>query len=290
VVTPNQFEAELLTGQVIRTEADALRVMEALHERGVGTVILSSTELGNSNQEDSPYLLGLASQRMQPPVASPDVAVGSAEPPPPSATVVRVKIPRLEGSIVGAGDLFTALSTAWLFNSGGDLRLAMEKSASSVHAVLKRTTAQAQVESLEEQLEHSKEDIENPPTTVVAEVLHEANKEQQQQQVREQQQHQVQEQQQQHAHNQLQQKPLHQQKEELQQKQQQQLLQQQQQLQHQQQQPELQMQQQEPPQQHPPPPQQELQQKQQGQLLQQQLELQQQQEKGSKDDANKKTD
>ena len=57
VCLPNQFEAELLTGEKIKSEEDALAVMETIHSKGVGTVILSSTELGSDT-----HLVGLASQ------------------------------------------------------------------------------------------------------------------------------------------------------------------------------------------------------------------------------------
>ncbi len=66
VCVPNQFEAELLTGRRIRSLADALAVMELMHERGVGTVILSSTQLESA----SSTLVALASQRLSPSLTS----------------------------------------------------------------------------------------------------------------------------------------------------------------------------------------------------------------------------
>ena len=60
VCLPNQFEAELLTGEKIESEEDALAVMETIHSKGVGTVILSSTELGSDT-----HLVGLASQNKE---------------------------------------------------------------------------------------------------------------------------------------------------------------------------------------------------------------------------------
>ena len=56
VCLPNQFEAELITGKKITNEGDARQVLDDLHALGVKTVILSSTELG-----DSKHLVGLAS-------------------------------------------------------------------------------------------------------------------------------------------------------------------------------------------------------------------------------------
>lgn len=58
VVTPNQFEVELLTERKIASVADAWEAVEALHARGCKTVVLSSSELGGDD-----YLLGLASTK-----------------------------------------------------------------------------------------------------------------------------------------------------------------------------------------------------------------------------------
>jgi hypothetical protein len=87
VCVPNQFEAELLTGRRIRSLADAFMVMELMHERGVGTVILSSTQLESA----SATLVALASQRLSPsltsmasPLPTPAAAADSAAEKPPA--------------------------------------------------------------------------------------------------------------------------------------------------------------------------------------------------------------
>lgn len=46
ICTPNQFEAEKLTGQLIRSETDAWSAMSWFHDKGVKIVIISSTKLG----------------------------------------------------------------------------------------------------------------------------------------------------------------------------------------------------------------------------------------------------
>jgi len=117
VCLPNQFEAELLTGVKIQNEEDALNVMDILHGWGVGTVILSSTELG-----DDQHLMCLASCRKE-----------------GRATVVKVPIPKFPAAFVGTGDLFTALCTGWLTKSGGDLKVTLEKTIGTMQAVLQRT-------------------------------------------------------------------------------------------------------------------------------------------------------
>jgi hydroxymethylpyrimidine/phosphomethylpyrimidine kinase len=46
VLTPNQFEAELLTGRAITDEASALAVCDALHAMGPHTVVRSRAGAG----------------------------------------------------------------------------------------------------------------------------------------------------------------------------------------------------------------------------------------------------
>lgn len=58
VVTPNQFEVELLTDRKIGSVEDAWEAIEVLHAKGCKTVVLSSSELGDEN-----HLLGLASSK-----------------------------------------------------------------------------------------------------------------------------------------------------------------------------------------------------------------------------------
>lgn len=57
ICTPNQFEAELLTGKTIRTEEDAWRAIEWFHQKGVKIVVLSSTNVGSDSE-----LIGFLSQ------------------------------------------------------------------------------------------------------------------------------------------------------------------------------------------------------------------------------------
>jgi len=161
ICLPNQFEAELLTGRQIKSEADAFAVMNLLHDKGVGTVILSSTELGSED-----HLVGLASR-----------AQGEDK------AVVKVLIPKFPAAFVGTGDLFTALSTAWLARSDGDLKLALEKTIDTMQAVLNRTLSHANEGAMKKGLEkptpammelkliQSREDILNPVSVTKAKLL-----------------------------------------------------------------------------------------------------------------------
>jgi len=159
VAIPNQFEAELLTGQTITNEKEALAVMEMLHKKGVSTVILSSTELGSSD-----HLVGLASCSK-------------------TGTKVKVLIPKLPAAFVGTGDLFTALSTAWLARSGGDLKSSLEKTIGTMQVVLGRTLEHAKTAAIhagldkptpammELKLIQSREDIISPPFSSTASLI-----------------------------------------------------------------------------------------------------------------------
>ncbi|XP_059471771.1 pyridoxal kinase [Neocloeon triangulifer] len=155
IITPNQFEAELLTGTKINNVEDAWNTLDLLHAKGPRTVILSSTELGSDDN-----LLALASYK-------------NGE----KCTRISVNIPKLPAIFTGTGDLFAALFLAWMTKTGGDLKGAVEKTISTLQAVLKRTLANAQVLSggkppskahLELQLIQSKSDIEQPNVVVSA--------------------------------------------------------------------------------------------------------------------------
>jgi len=163
VCLPNQFEAELLTGIKIETEADAVSVMDKLHDWGVKTVILSSTDLGT----DHDHLVGLASRRDDN----------------GDRTVVKTRIPKLPAAFVGTGDLFTALTTAWLTRTGGDLATTLDRTIATMQAVLNRTlehagraaekagTDKPSPAQMELKLIQSLREIQNPPAWSAAEIL-----------------------------------------------------------------------------------------------------------------------
>jgi len=156
VVTPNQFEAELLTGMKITDKNSALDAMDALHDKGVKTVVISSADFGADNKT----LLGLGSQRHS-----------SLSP-----RRLQVQIPVLDAHFTGTGDLFAALLTAWHHRHPEDLKLVLQKVISTMKAVLQRTlktglrqSSQPTVEQLELKLIQSIRDIEDP--TVNADVV-----------------------------------------------------------------------------------------------------------------------
>ncbi|KAL3882910.1 hypothetical protein ACJMK2_029212 [Sinanodonta woodiana] len=155
IVTPNQFEAELLTGMKINTEKDALQAMQILHDKGPMTVVISSTNLGTEG-----VLVALASS----------VRNGKKE-------CYRMEMPYLPAVFVGTGDVFAACLLAWMHHDN-DLKLAFEKTVASVQAVIQHTLDAAKASAgpnnkpspyqMELRLIQSKKDIENPHITIYA--------------------------------------------------------------------------------------------------------------------------
>ncbi|CAM1295472.1 PDXK (predicted) [Pycnogonum litorale] len=94
IITPNQFELQLLTDVEIRNESDVLKAIDILHDRGVKTVAVSSTELGS---EDTL------------------IAYGSYNDPEASqSSKLKVEFPKLPIQFTGSGDLFAASLLIWM--------------------------------------------------------------------------------------------------------------------------------------------------------------------------------
>uniref|UniRef100_A0A667ZVP6 Pyridoxal kinase n=1 Tax=Myripristis murdjan TaxID=586833 RepID=A0A667ZVP6_9TELE len=163
ILTPNQFEAELLTGRKINTEEDAIEVMDLLHQMGPETVVLTSSNLPSKHGDQ--FLVALGSQK-----------IGKIH-----SQKIRMEIPKVDAVFVGTGDLFAAMLLAWTHHHPKDLKTACEKTVSVMHHVIKRTISYANEMAgpgkrpspaqLELRMVQSKADIENPAIAVEAMVL-----------------------------------------------------------------------------------------------------------------------
>ncbi|EDV25249.1 uncharacterized protein TRIADDRAFT_25994 [Trichoplax adhaerens] len=157
IITPNQFEAEILTDVKIVDEKSAIEAMDILHSKGIKTVVISSSELGSGE-----FLIGYGS-----------VNLGDGK-----KQRIKLEIPRVEAAFVGTGDLFASLLLAWTSHHPDSLSLACEKTISSIQNILKRTIAHARKlagegkspnsAQLELRLVQSKHDIENPSCQIKA--------------------------------------------------------------------------------------------------------------------------
>ncbi|TKS85857.1 Pyridoxal kinase [Collichthys lucidus] len=200
IITPNQFEAELLTGKNISTEKDAvevtdhahkliilsfpalftasqaadsnsltvcLQVMDLLHAMGPDTVVITSSDL--PSRLGDRFLVSLGSQRH----VRPD---GSR-----TTQRVRIEVPKVDAVFVGTGDLFAAMLLAWTHHYPNDLKMACEKTFSVMHHVIQRTISYAHElagpgrrpspPQLELRMVQSKADIEDPAIVTEATVI-----------------------------------------------------------------------------------------------------------------------
>ena len=114
IVTPNQFELELLTDIEVKTIADAHRAVEALRDTGPKVVLVTSL---STNETPDDAIDMMASD-----------AKGSW----------RVRTPKLDVSLNGAGDAIAALFFTHYLREGS-AAAALAKASASVYGLLKRT-------------------------------------------------------------------------------------------------------------------------------------------------------
>ncbi|XP_072541610.1 pyridoxal (pyridoxine, vitamin B6) kinase a [Salminus brasiliensis] len=167
IITPNQFEAELLTGRKITTANDAIEAMDQLHGMGPDTVVITSSDLLSPLGDQ--YLVALGSHVTV-------KADGTKE-----KQLIRMDIPKVDAVFVGTGDLFAAMLLAWTHHHPNDLKKACEKTVSVMQHVIKRTINYAKEAAgpdrrpspalLELRMVQSKGDIEDPAITVEAILL-----------------------------------------------------------------------------------------------------------------------
>lgn len=114
IVTPNQFELELLTDIEVKTIADAHRAIEALRDTGPKVVMVTSL---STNETPDDAIDMMASD-----------AKGSW----------RVRTPKLDVSLNGAGDAIAALFFTHYLREGS-AAAALAKASASIYGLLKRT-------------------------------------------------------------------------------------------------------------------------------------------------------
>ena len=116
IVTPNQFELEYLSGAAIASTEDARRALDAVRAMGPRVVLVTSLHTDETPED------------------SLDLAAGEA------GDVWRLRTPKLAVSVNGAGDAIAALFLVHYLTTRS-ARVALERAASSVYSLLKRTEA-----------------------------------------------------------------------------------------------------------------------------------------------------
>ncbi|RHY35120.1 hypothetical protein DYB32_000375, partial [Aphanomyces invadans] len=122
IITPNQFECELLSGQTLTSDADVVAACRMLHALGPRIVVVSSF-----TPPDEPHRLWL--------YASEAVTVNGRQ----LSNMYKMEVPRLPAYYSGTGDLFAALLLAWLAKHPTNLKLVLETVVATVQAVMRRT-------------------------------------------------------------------------------------------------------------------------------------------------------
>jgi len=114
IVTPNQFELNLLTGLPSRTLGEARAAVAALQARGPRVVVVTSAATDDTPADRIDLLAGEGSR------------------------LFRVRTPRLDLAINGAGDCIAALFLVH-YARERSAALALAKAAASVYGLLRRT-------------------------------------------------------------------------------------------------------------------------------------------------------
>ncbi|CAI9766904.1 unnamed protein product [Fraxinus pennsylvanica] len=153
MLTPNQFEAEQLTGLRITSEQDGREACNILHAAGPSKVVITSINI------DGNLLL-----------------IGSHQKEKGQSQQFKILISKIPAYFTGTGDLMTALLLGWSNKYPENLDKAAELSVSSLQALLARTLNDyikaghdCQSSSLEIRLIQSQDDIRNPEIKYKAE-------------------------------------------------------------------------------------------------------------------------
>lgn len=174
VVTPNQFEAEILTGITIRSIDDAIEACRILHEMGPRHIFITSMELEGSRERETMTIL--ASEAVNSTTNSACTKIQVAW---------KIDCPILPCHFTGTGDLCAALFLAHsalpehvsLSNTSSSessfIAKAMERVINTMFAVLQRTldSTGSSVKSRELKLIQCQDIILNPPQRFTAQQI-----------------------------------------------------------------------------------------------------------------------
>jgi len=173
VLTPNQFELELLTDMKITSLSDAKVAFEKLHNQGVDAIILTSSNISvntNTDENRKPSVVSSSDNDHTDAPGSRNYLIASYKRLSTETSQVGNKIyvasfPVIPGHYTGTGDLISALLLAWTTRLDDDLSLAIRKALATMQSVLKRTH-EAKEKGLNETGEllliQSKKSIETP--------------------------------------------------------------------------------------------------------------------------------
>eukprot|EP01138_Halocafeteria_seosinensis_P013165 gb/GECG01013446.1/.p1 GENE.gb/GECG01013446.1/~~gb/GECG01013446.1/.p1 ORF type:complete len:329 (+),score=24.52 gb/GECG01013446.1/:1-987(+) len=160
ILTPNQFEAQLLTDMEIVDLKSAHAVCNKLHSLGVETVVITSTDLPRGQDESMLVILSTPWKYVRDDLAKyPDVKKEG------KYARCHIRIPKLHAAFTGTGDLVAASILLWTHQHPNSYATALSKTMSTLQKVCQRTLAtdeRIKGPMSELQLIQSKDVIENP--------------------------------------------------------------------------------------------------------------------------------
>jgi len=119
ILTPNQFEAELLTKSSITSVAEAAAACDALHSLGVATVFLTTLDVPDATKGGEFVYMMLSE---------------------PGRDKWLLQLPRIGGGpFTGTGDLTTAMLLAWTYVHPYEAPAALEKAGAVLQATIRET-------------------------------------------------------------------------------------------------------------------------------------------------------
>ena len=123
IITPNQFEAELLTRMKISSVEDASIACALLHDKGPSIVVITSIELPEKDGIITVFTSAAGTDGAQ--------------------SVFSIDVPKIDEHFLGTGDLFASLLLGWMDRYPENLPLAMELAVGGLQAVLHDTSEKA---------------------------------------------------------------------------------------------------------------------------------------------------
>ncbi|KAG7396567.1 hypothetical protein PHYBOEH_002132 [Phytophthora boehmeriae] len=131
VLTPNQYECELLAEMELKTVEDAMRACKKLHTLGPKVVVISSFQEATGSEDEQPTkdLVVIGSK----------VLAGGITGGEPVCEQFEVRFPLIDSYYTGTGDLFAALLLAWLYRYPDDFKRVLENVISTIQDVLRIT-------------------------------------------------------------------------------------------------------------------------------------------------------
>ena len=121
MITPNQFEAELLTGLKINSNNDAIEALKKLNTMGPKIVVMTSAEIVEKPNQLCCYVLVS------------DSTINSIE-------ITRIVVNKIDGYFTGTGDCACALLLGWCDKLGeSSMGIALRNTLGTIQAIIRKT-------------------------------------------------------------------------------------------------------------------------------------------------------